>query len=42
MLGMFNCAEQHKCKIVKTQVYNEHLAQEQNICTYIHAQKPEA
>ena len=33
MLDMLICAE-YKCKIVKTQIHNQHLMQEQNICTY--------
>ena len=34
-------AEQNKGINVRTQMHNEHLTQEQNICTYNHAQKSE-
>ena len=39
---MLNFAAQYKCKNVKSQAQKEHLMQEQNMCTYNHAQKPEA
>ena len=41
MLDMLNCAEQYKVKNHKCINYNEHLTQEQNICAYNRAQKPE-
>ena len=37
MLDMLSCVEQYKCK-----THNEHLTQEQNVCTYNLAQKHEA
>ena len=42
MLAMLSCAEQYNCKSVKTQMHNEHLMEEQHVCTYNHTQKPEA
>ena len=42
MLGVLNCAEQYKCKNVKTKMHNELLTQEESVCTYNLAQKPEA
>ena len=41
MLDKFSCGEQYKCKNVE-HMNNELLTQEQNVCTYDHAQKPTA
>ena len=38
MVDIIKCAEQYKHRNMK----NEHLTQEQNVCTHNHVQKPEA